>query len=172
LKFTAFELGGVLESCRDILETFEILSIRSLAPRGRRAGAAPAKFRRGKRWGVEEEWSLGALGGGVPTAAEAAARRSLSMRSFPARKVAKLGSDSCSRRRGSYRSGWIGWRKGGRTGSTRTEAHRRGGSDGEVVPMAGVPEGGEEAAGKLLRNDVVLLVLLAGRRGSVAVSRQ
>jgi hypothetical protein len=57
-------------------------------------------------------------------------------------------------------------------GSTRTEAHRRGGSDGEVVPVAGVLEGGEEAAGKLLRNDVVLLVLLAGWRGSVAVSRR
>jgi hypothetical protein len=47
-------------------------------------------------------------------------------------------------------------------GSTGTKAHRRGGSDGEVVPVAGVPEGGEEAAGKLLRGDVVLLVPLAG----------
>jgi hypothetical protein len=46
-------------------------------------------------------------------------------------------------------------------GSTGTEAHRRGGSDGEVVPVAGVSKGGEEDAGKLLRNDVVLLVHLA-----------
>jgi hypothetical protein len=50
-------------------------------------------------------------------------------------------------------------------GSTGIEAHRRGGSDGEVVPVAGVPEGSEEAAGKLLRDDVVLLVPLAGAEG-------
>jgi hypothetical protein len=50
-------------------------------------------------------------------------------------------------------------------GSTGTEAHRRGGSDGEVVLVAGVPEGGEEAAGKLLRGDVVLLVPLARAEG-------
>jgi hypothetical protein len=31
--------------------------------------------------------------------------------------------------------------------------------------VAGVLEGGEEAAGKLLRNDVVLLVLLADAEG-------
>jgi hypothetical protein len=31
--------------------------------------------------------------------------------------------------------------------------------------VAGVPEGGEEATGKLLRNDVVLLVSLAGAEG-------
>jgi hypothetical protein len=49
--------------------------------------------------------------------------------------------------------------------SKRTEAHRRGGRDGEVVPVAGVPEGDEEAVGKLLRGDVVLLVPLAGAEG-------
>jgi hypothetical protein len=45
------------------------------------------------------------------------------------------------------------------------EAHRQEGSDGEVVPVAGVPEGGEEATGKLLRDDVVLLVPLTGAEG-------
>jgi hypothetical protein len=49
--------------------------------------------------------------------------------------------------------------------STGIEAHQPGGSDGEVVPVAGVPEGGEEAAGKLLRGDAVLLVPLAGAEG-------
>jgi hypothetical protein len=34
-----------------------------------------------------------------------------------------------------------------------------------MVPVAGVPEGGEEAAGKLLRGDVMLLVPLAGAKG-------
>jgi hypothetical protein len=34
-----------------------------------------------------------------------------------------------------------------------------------VVSAAKVPEGGEEAAGKLLRNDLVLLVPLAGAEG-------
>jgi hypothetical protein len=50
-------------------------------------------------------------GGEVPTAAEAAVRRSSSARGFAARKVAKLGSDSCSRRRGSYWGGRIGWKR-------------------------------------------------------------
>jgi hypothetical protein len=45
--------------------------------------------------------------GGVPTAAEAAARRSSSARGFLARRAAKLGSISCSRRRGSYWGGRI-----------------------------------------------------------------
>jgi hypothetical protein len=66
---------------------------------------------------VEKEWSVsirssrrtcrgswegkGMTGGGVPTAAKAAPRRSSSVRGFPARKAAKLRSDSYSRRRGS-----------------------------------------------------------------------
>jgi hypothetical protein len=74
-------------------------------------------------------------GGGVPTAAEAAARRSSSARDFLARKVAKPGSISCSRRRGSYWGGWIGRRKGGGRGSTGTGTHRQGGNGGEVVPV-------------------------------------
>jgi hypothetical protein len=46
---------------------------------------------------------------------------------------------------------------------------RRSSEGGGGVPVAGVPEGGGEAAGKLLRDDVVLLVPLAGaeRRCSV-----
>jgi hypothetical protein len=64
---------------------------------------------------VEKEWSAsirgsrrtfwgswegeGMTGGGVPTAAEAAAEGSSSVRGFPARRAAKLGSNSCSRRR-------------------------------------------------------------------------
>jgi hypothetical protein len=37
------------------------------------------------------------------------------------------------------------------------------------VPVARVLEGGEEAAGKLLRDDVVLLVPLAGAEGRCSV---
>jgi hypothetical protein len=118
--------------------------------------------RRIQGWAWEEEE---VTGGGFPTAAEAAAARSSSARAFPARRAVKFWSSSCSRRRGSYWGCWIGRRRGGRMGSTGTEAHRRGGSDGEVVPVARVPEGGEEAAGKLLRGDVVLLVPLAGAEG-------
>jgi hypothetical protein len=40
----------------------------------------------------------------------------------------------------------------------------RGGAP-RAAAVAGVPEGGEEAAGKLLRDDVVLLVPLAGAEG-------
>jgi hypothetical protein len=80
-------------------------------------------------------------GGGVPTAAEAAARRSLSVRGFPARKVAKLRSDSCSRRRGSYWGGRIGRRRGGGRGSTATEAYRQDGNSGRVVPVEIRPRG-------------------------------
>jgi hypothetical protein len=75
------------------------------------------------------------------------------------------GSSSCSRRRGSYWSGWVGRRRGGRTGSTGTEAHRRRGSNGEVVPVTGVPKGGKEVAEELLQDNVVLLVPLAGPEG-------
>jgi hypothetical protein len=113
--------------------------------------------RRVQGWAWEEE---GVTGGEFPTVAEAAAEGSSLAGGFPARRVVKSWSSSCSRRRGSYWSGWIGRGRGGRTGVTGTEAHRRGGSDGEVIPVAGVPEGGEEAAGKLLRDDVVLLVPL------------
>jgi hypothetical protein len=98
-------------------------------------------------------------------AAEAAAEGSSSAGGVPMRRVVKSWSSSYSGRRGSYWSGWIGWRRGGRTGSTGTEAHRRRGSDGEVVPVTGVPKGGEEVAEKLLRDDVVLLVPLAGAEG-------
>jgi hypothetical protein len=66
-------------------------------------------------------------GGEVPTAAEAAARRSSSARDFPARKVAKLGLDSCSKMRGSCWGGRIGRRKGGGRGLTAIGAYRRGG---------------------------------------------
>jgi hypothetical protein len=71
----------------------------------------------------------------MPMATEAAARRGSSTRGFPARKAAKFWSSSYSRRRESYWGGWIGRRRGGGMGSTGTEAYRRGGSDGEVVPV-------------------------------------
>jgi hypothetical protein len=90
--------------------------------------------RRVQGWAWEEE---GVTGGGMPTAAEAAARRGSSARGFPARKAAKFWSSSCSRRRKSYWGGWIGRRRGGGMGSTGTEAQRQGGSDGEVVPVGG-----------------------------------
>jgi hypothetical protein len=80
-------------------------------------------------------------GGGVPTVAEAAARRSSSARGFPARKAAKLGSDSYSRRRGSYWGGRIGRRRGGGRGSTATEAYRREGNGGGVVLVEIRPRG-------------------------------
>jgi hypothetical protein len=62
-------------------------------------------------------------GDGVPTAAEVAARRSSSAKGFPARRVAKLGPNSCSRRRRSYWDGRIGWRRGGGKVSTATGSH-------------------------------------------------
>jgi hypothetical protein len=80
-------------------------------------------------------------GGGVPTAAEAAARRSSSARGFPVRKAAELGSDSCSRRRGSYWGGRIGRTRGGARGSTAIEAYQRDGNGGGVVPVENRPRG-------------------------------
>jgi hypothetical protein len=80
-------------------------------------------------------------GGGVPTAAEAAAWWSSSARGFLARKAAKLGSDICSRRRGSYWGGRIGRRRAGGRGSTATEAYRRDGNGGGVVPVEIRPRG-------------------------------
>jgi hypothetical protein len=49
--------------------------------------------------------------------------------------------------------------------STANRDGRRSSEGGGGVLVAGVPEGGEEAAGKLLRDDVVLLVPLAGAEG-------
>jgi hypothetical protein len=49
--------------------------------------------------------------------------------------------------------------------STANRGGRRSSEGGGGVLVAGVPEGGEEAAGKLLRDDVVLLVPLAGVEG-------
>jgi hypothetical protein len=67
-------------------------------------------------------------GSGVPTAAEAAAAEgSSSARGFPARRMAKLGLDSCSKTRESCRGGQFGRRRGGGKSSTVTEAYRRGG---------------------------------------------
>jgi hypothetical protein len=66
-------------------------------------------------------------GGGVPMAAKAVVEGSSSARGFPARKMAKLGIDSCSRTRGRCWGGRIGRRRGGGKGSTATGAYRRGG---------------------------------------------
>jgi hypothetical protein len=78
---------------------------------------------------------------GIPWRTEAAAERSSTARGFPVRKAAKFWSNSYSRRRESYWGGWIGRRRGGGMGSTGTEAYRRGGSDGEVVPVGVRPRG-------------------------------
>jgi hypothetical protein len=64
----------------------------------------PTSIRSSRRiqgWAWEEE---GVTRGGMPTAAEAAARRGSSARDFLARKTAKFWSSSCSRRRESY---WV-----------------------------------------------------------------
>jgi hypothetical protein len=45
-----------MESCSEALRTFQILSNKPLASRGRRAGMSPAKFRRGSASGVEKGW--------------------------------------------------------------------------------------------------------------------
>jgi hypothetical protein len=58
------------------------------------------------------------VGGGVPTAAEAAAEGLSSARGFPTRRRAKLGLDSCRRMRGSYWSSRIGRRRVGGKSST------------------------------------------------------
>jgi hypothetical protein len=76
-------------------------------------------------WPWEE---VGMAGGEVPTVAEAAAEGSSSARRFPARRMAKLGLDSCSRMRRSYWDGRIGQRRGGGRGSTATGAYQRGGN--------------------------------------------
>jgi hypothetical protein len=47
----------------------------------------------------------------------------------------------------------------------RTEAHRRRGNGSEVIPVAGMPEGGEGTAEKLLLDDVVLRVPRVGAEG-------
>jgi hypothetical protein len=75
-------------------------------------------------WAWVEE---GMTGDEVPTAAEAGAEGSLSARGFPARRRTKLGLDSWSRMRRSYKDGRIGQRRGGGRGSTTTVAYRRGG---------------------------------------------
>jgi hypothetical protein len=80
-------------------------------------------------------------GGGFPTATEAATEGSSLAGGFPARRVVKSWSSSCSRRRGSYWGGWVGRRRGGGMSSTETETHQRGGSDGEVVPAGVRPRG-------------------------------
>jgi hypothetical protein len=123
-----------LEFYRDTLRTFEIFAHMSLARRGRRADRSPAKFQRGEWQGLEEEgstsfrssrrtcWGPGKrkemVGGGVPTAAEAAAEGRSSVRGFPARRRAKLGLDSCRRMRGNYWSSRIGRRRFGGKSST------------------------------------------------------
>jgi hypothetical protein len=100
---------------------------------------------------MEKEWSVsirslrrtfrgswegeGMTGGEVPTAAEAAARRSSLARGFPVRKAAKLGSDSCSRRRGSYWGGRIGWKRAEVEVRRRQKLTGEEGNDGEVVPV-------------------------------------
>jgi hypothetical protein len=58
------------------------------------------------------------VGGGVPTAAEAAAEGRPSARGFPARRRAKLGLDSNKRMRGNYWSSRIGRRRVGGKSST------------------------------------------------------
>jgi hypothetical protein len=50
-------------------------------------------------------------------------------------------------------------------GRRRTETAGGASRGGDGVPVAGVPEGGEEAARKLLRDDVVLMVPLAEAEG-------
>jgi hypothetical protein len=107
-----------MEFYRDTLRTFKIISIRSLARRGRRAGAfadqIPARGWRGVEkgcsvslrssrrtcWGSGEGEGMAA--GGVPTAAEAAAEGCSSARRFRRGSRAMLRSRSCDRRRGSY----------------------------------------------------------------------
>jgi hypothetical protein len=66
-------------------------------------------------------------GGVVPTVAEAAAEGSSSARGFLARRMVKLGLDSCSRMRGSFWGGRFGRRRGRGMGSTATGAYQRGG---------------------------------------------
>jgi hypothetical protein len=75
-------------------------------------------------WAWEEE---GMAGGVIPMVAVAAAEGSSSARGFPARRMAKLGLDSCSRTRECCWGGRIRPRRGGGKGSTATGAYQRGG---------------------------------------------
>jgi hypothetical protein len=101
----------------------------------------PASTRSSRRTFWRSWEGEGMTGGGVPTAAEAAARGASSVRGFSTRNAAKFWSSSCSRRRESHWGGWIGRKRGGGMGLTGIEAHRRGGSDGEVVPVGVRPRG-------------------------------
>jgi hypothetical protein len=65
-------------------------------------------------------------------------------------------------------------RKRGAVAAYRWRSRAGGGAPKEVdgVPVVGVPEDGGGVARKLLRDDVVLLVLLVGLRSSIAPSQQ
>jgi hypothetical protein len=118
LNFTDLNLGEGLEIYRQNPRKIKIRAIGSLLVGEEGVGTSPAKFQRVVVSGVEKDWPTSirssrrvqgwawegeeVTGGGVPTAAEAAAERSSSVRGFPARRTVKFWSSSCSRRRGSY----------------------------------------------------------------------
>jgi hypothetical protein len=160
LKFTAFELGGALESCRKALETFQIFTIKPLAHWGRRQGcrrpnSSEGRCREWRRSGQRALETQGTPSGGLgkgrgwpevgfPRRPRRRRRRSSSAKGFLARRAVKLWSNSCSRRRGSYWGGRIGRRRGGGMGSTATGAYRRegerrrGGSGGSPATGSGL----------------------------------
>jgi hypothetical protein len=133
--------GGLWNLAARQLEFFKSSQISPWLIGEEGAKPLPAKFRRGSALGVEKGWPMGTrssrhihgwaweeegvTGGEVPTATEAAAERSSPARGFPARRVAKLGPNSCRRRRRSYWDGQIRRRRGGGKGSTATGSHRR-----------------------------------------------
>jgi hypothetical protein len=67
--------------------------------------------------------------------------------------------------------GWPGLRQRGAVAAYRQRSRGGSGAPREVdgVPVVGVPEGGGGVARKLLRDDVVLLVLLVGVEGLYSI---
>jgi hypothetical protein len=67
--------------------------------------------------------------------------------------------------------GWPGLRQRGAVTAYRRRSRADGGAPREVdsVPVVGVPEGSGGVARKLLRDDVVLLMLLVGVEGLCSV---
>jgi hypothetical protein len=78
----------------------------------------------------------------------------------------------CSGTHGSLGGGRVEVERGCGGVSTTKPSGQRSSEGGGGVPVAGVPEGGGGVAGKLLRDDVVLLVGLAGARSSGSPGRR
>jgi hypothetical protein len=74
-------------------------------------------------------------GGGVPTAARSGSGEELVGERFPGKEGGQVLVQQLQQEERKLLGGWTGQRRGGGMSSTGTETHRRGGGDGEVVPV-------------------------------------